>query len=85
MNNDWKFMAVVSSAIIGVYGWLLKHLANTKKHPCSDDIVFKDVCKEKTKRLEDCIEAQVKLETERYENLKTSIDEVKDLIRGQND
>lgn len=41
--------------IAGVYGWLLKHLSNSKKHPCGDNLVYKDVCEANR----DCIEAKI--------------------------
>lgn len=58
----------IFGAIIGVYTALNKHTSNPKKHVCSDDVVFRDVCDVRHKGLEDCIEA--KLET-----LETKIDE----------
>lgn len=86
MNNDIKIFGIVTVAIAGVYGWLLKHLSNTKKHPCKDDIVFKDVCESERKRLDDCIETVVKRSDERHkelkEDMKAEFAEVKELIRN---
>jgi len=65
----------VFGAIIGVYVWVAKHIAARKKHPCSDDLVFKDVCEERSGRLQDCIESEVRFSKERYETLTKKIDD----------
>ena len=56
---------VIFGAIGTAYAFVFRHIGAKKKHACSDDIVFKDVCDEKTKRLDDCIEAVVKRSDER--------------------
>lgn len=84
---DNKILIGVFALIAGVYGWLLKHLS--KKHICQDDmdrlkdsVQFKDVCEAERRRLDDCIESEVKRSTERYEALEKSIDELKQLVRN---
>ena len=81
------FMVIgIFGSIIGVYVFVFKHLANAKKHPCKDDIVFRDVCDERSKRLEDCIEGAVKAAEGKYSELKkdmkSEFKEVKELIRN---
>lgn len=70
----------VFGAIIGVYVWVAKHISNSKKHPCKDDIVFEDVCEERGKRneaehnrLDDCIEAAIERSNEQHAELKEDI------------
>lgn len=86
MNNNIPIFGILITTILGVYAWLLKHLSNSKKHPCKDDIVFRDVCDEKVKRIDDCVETQAKLSAERYETLTKKVDdgfdELKRLVRA---
>lgn len=67
MEVFWKVLigAIIAifAAIIGVYEALRKHTSSPKKHVCSDDVVFRDVCDSEKKRIEDCIEATFKILT----------------------
>lgn len=65
----------VFGAIIGVYIFVFRHIGTRKKHACSDDLVFKDVCDERSKNLNDCIESEVKTRGERYAELKKDIND----------
>ena len=55
MESDWKIIGPRMAALVGIYGWFLKHMASSKKHPCKDDIVYRDVCK----ATHDCVEAKL--------------------------
>lgn len=55
-----------------VYGWLLKHLFGK--------VQYKDNCGEIVKRLDDCIEAEMRRNTERYEALEKKIDRLTDIV-----
>jgi len=72
--NDWKIIGPIIAALVGLYGFVLKHLANTDRHPCRTDIVFRDVCKPEMKRLEDCVgkdlAALKELMQQRFDNLE---------------
>lgn len=78
----------IFGAIIGVYVWVAKHIAQKKKHPCSDDLVFRDVCEERSGNLNDCIEGAERRTEERFkevkEDMRRGFDEVKTLIRNKN-
>ena len=50
----------VAAGIIGAIGAVIKHISNERKHPDIDKIIFKDVCVEKMKGQEDCVEAEIK-------------------------
>ena len=52
---DNKVLIAIFAAIGGTYAWLLKHLSNSKKHPCCDNLVYKDVCEANR----DCIETKI--------------------------
>lgn len=45
----------LSSSIIGVYVFLIRHLSNNRRHPSSDNLVYKDVCEANR----DCIETKI--------------------------
>ena len=60
-------------AIIGVYSWMGKHIAAKGKHPCTENIVFKDVCNEKMGRIEDCVEEKIKNLDEKITDLKIDL------------
>lgn len=57
-------------AVYGVYRYLGKHLHNPKKHPCSDDIVFKDVCKANRDCIETKLDGMKELMEQRFDNLE---------------
>lgn len=86
MIPDWRILGPLMAGLVALFGWLAKHISNTKKHPCKDDIVFQDVCDERSRRLQDCIENEVTVSKERYETLAKKVDdgfrEVKELIRN---
>ena len=75
---DNKILIGVFGLIAGIYGWILRHLIAK--------VQFKDVCAAKHKGLEDCIEAEERRNTERYEALDKKIDEgfreLKQLVRN---
>jgi len=54
-------------------GLLIKHISNSKKHPCKNDIVFRDVCESEKAGIRDCIEREIELSKERYETLTTTL------------
>ncbi len=41
---------IIGGAIIGVYVCVGKHTSNIKKHPCSDNLVFTDVCEKEQEK-----------------------------------
>jgi len=79
---DDKTLFGILALFAGIYGWLIKHLSNSNRHPNADKIVFHDVCLERNKRLEDCIENEIKQSKERYDNLIKAIDELKAMIKN---
>jgi len=63
--------------IIGVYRWVARHMADSKKHPSTDEIVFEDVCIERGKAneqahkyLKEGIEAAIARSDEQHIELK---------------
>jgi hypothetical protein len=85
---DLKIVAMVvlsfGAVILAVYGRLIwkcfAHLSERNKHPCTDDIVFKDVCESEKRRMEECIKGVVKLQAMQYENLEKKLEHLEDLI-----
>ena len=75
----WICGALTGVVITMICGFI-KHTSNTKKHPCKDDIVFRDVCEQRSGRLDDCIESEVKLANERYGILTKSLDRLTEKI-----
>ena len=75
-------MVLVPAGIIAI----IKHTTNSTKHPCKKDVVFVDVCREKMKGQEDCVESELRAVNEKVDSLKvdmrTGFKEVKDLIRS---
>jgi hypothetical protein len=83
----------IGTLIIGVYVWVAKHIANSKKHPCKDDIVFENVCAERGKAneaahefLKKWIEAAIiksdKQHIELKSDMKAGFMEIKTLIKN---
>lgn len=83
---DSKILIGVFGLIAGVWGWLLKHCSNSRKHPCADNLVFKDVCRSERKRIDDCMESEIEERKERYKELKEDInnrfDRLEELIKN---
>lgn len=70
----------IGTMIIGVYVWVAKHISNTRKHPCKDNIVFRDVCEERGKaneqaheHLKEGIENAIKRSDEQHVELKSDM------------
>ena len=61
--------AAIAIPIVGVYVWVASHIANRKRHPDADSIVYQDTCDEVQKRMDEREERA----TERHEELKTLI------------
>lgn len=83
----------IGTSIIGVYVWVARHIANSKKHPCKDDIVFGNVCDARGKANEQAheylqkgIEAAIAKSDEQHVELKRDVKdgftELKTLIRN---
>jgi len=70
MDNDWKIIGIVTAALAGVYGWLIKHMSNNTRHPSKENIVFKDVCESERRRIDDCIESAEKRTEQRFIEVK---------------
>lgn len=85
MDDRWV-IGIISGVFMTLAGWVAKHITNSKKHPCKDDIVFRDVCDERSKRLEDCIEGTIERSEAKYQELKSDMQagfsEIKDLIKN---
>lgn len=76
---------VLVGAIITMVGGFIKHATNTNKHPKPIDtnkLVFKDVCKSEKKRIEDCIENEIRVSAERYDLMTKSLDRLTDKIES---
>ncbi len=76
----------------GLASWLARHICNSRKHACKDDIVFRDVCDAKGalneqvhQHLSGRIEAAIKRGDEQHAELKDfckdEFGEIKQLIR----
>lgn len=68
---DNKIILGIFAVFTAVYGWLLRHLFGK--------VQYKDNCGEIVKRLEDCIEAEMRRNTERYGTLEKKIDRLTDI------
>lgn len=73
MSEMDKYIFGIFGIFTAFYGWLLRHLFVK----CQ----FKDVCEAERRRLDDCIEAEMRRNTERYEAVEKSLDELKQMIR----
>lgn len=86
--DDRYIWGTISAGLLGLIGWVAKHITNSQKHPCKKDIVYKEVCAEKHKGFEDCVEREIKNLTKNFDDFKGDthrhFKEVKDLIRQRN-
>ena len=80
--TDWRIVGPFIAAMIGLFGWLAKHISNTKKHPCKDDVVFKDVCDAKQNGLENEIKNLSNRVTDLRIDMKDGFCELKTLIKN---
>ncbi len=61
--------AAIAVPIVGVYVWVASHIANRKRHPNADTIVYQDTCTEVQKRMDEREDRA----TERHDELKALI------------
>lgn len=47
-------------AIIAVYRWAGRHTSDQSIHPAAERVVYRDLCEERSRRFEDCLEGEVK-------------------------
>ena len=76
----------IFGAIIGVYVWVARHITARKKHPCADNVVYRDVCESERRRIDDCIEGAERRTEQRFKEVKDDMrngfNEVKELIKN---
>jgi len=78
MNNlDNGILLGIVSMIGAAFAAMLKYISSFKK-----SVQFKDVCKAKHKGLDDCIESEMRRNTERYDALDKKIDGLTELVRN---
>ena len=70
-NIEWLF-APVLAAIVGCYGWIAKHVGDRKIHQEPKGVTA-DVCKERTKRIEEKIEMHHTQAVERQDEIKKDV------------
>ena len=70
ITTDWKIIGPLMGAMVGLFGWFAKHISNSKKHPCKDNIVYKDVC-----------DARGIDNDKEHQHLKEGIEDLKDETR----
>lgn len=75
-------------------GLLIRHITNSRKHPCADNLVFQDVCEERGKanemthqHLKEGIETAIARSNEQHNELKTDMrtgfDKLETLIKAK--
>ena len=82
--SDWKIVGFVAAPVIGLYGWFIRHLSGTNRHPKADDLVYNDVCEERGKAnieahryLKEGIDAAIARSDEQHKELKAGFGEIK--------
>ena len=63
--------SIISGAIGGCYIFVFKHLSNNERHPNKKDIMFREVCAEKQKNID-----------QKFDTIKEDLEEIKGLIRN---
>jgi len=71
--EDWKIIGPLICGLTVIYGWLFKHASNSKKHPCKDDIVFREVCQANRDCIETKLDGLEKLTKQGFENIENLI------------
>lgn len=76
--EDWKISAIFSTALLGIYGFVLNHIR--KKHITGHDldkvkegVQWKDVCDERHKAIENKFEDMKEFMKQGFGNLETLI------------
>ena len=84
--DDKYIWGALTAGILTLVGWIGKHITNSKKHPCKTDVVYKDVCEQKHKGFEDCVESELKnlncRVTELKTDMKAGLVEIKQMIKN---
>lgn len=68
--EDWRIIGPIMAGLVGIYGWFLKHMANSKKHPSKDAVVYKDVCQANRDCIEVKLDGMKELMEQRFDNLE---------------
>ncbi len=78
--SDWKIVGLVAAPVVGLYGWFIRHVSGTNRHPKADDLVYSDVCEERGKaneqahlHLKEGIEAAIARSDEKHTELKADM------------
>ena len=86
--SDWK-IAFVAAPLIGLYGWLIRHVSGPNRHPKADDMGCDDVCAERGKanaeahkNLKEGIEAAIARSDEKHIELKDGLSEIKTDVKA---
>jgi len=74
-NGNWPIFGVLFTAVGGAFGAIIKHVANGRHHPSADKIVWRDLCDERSSRIEKKVDSFER-------TLKDEFAEVKELIRN---
>ncbi len=61
--------AAIAVPVVGVYVWVASHIANRRRHPDADSVVYKDTCTEVQKKID---EREIRA-TKRHDELKALI------------
>lgn len=93
MNNELTLIGIVMTGFATVYGWLIKHCGNTKKHANCEQFVKEPLCAERGQRNDDehkrlhyRVDEAIRKSDEQHADLKADMKaefhEVKELIRN---
>jgi hypothetical protein len=45
--NDWAIAGMVLTPLLALFGFFIKHISASNRHPRADKVVFTDVCEER--------------------------------------
>lgn len=93
-TQSWFVIGPLMAGMVALFTWIGKHTSNSSKHPCSSNLVFKDVCEERGKantqehkHLSKGIEHAIARSNEQHLELKNSMKdgftEIKTLIQNK--
>jgi len=83
-GNNHMYLGAIATAVGGLSAWLFRHITNGKKHPDADAVVYRDVCEQVQKRIENTVNLEIAAMRQQIQNLDEKLedrfDELKRLI-----
>ena len=74
-ENYYIYLGGMATVVGGLSAWLFRHITNGKKHPDADAIVYRDVCEQVQKRIENTVNLEIAAMRQQIQNLDEKLED----------